>query len=130
MYSMLRIIMYSVSFSRETFATQTLRGRLSSQICYKGDSSCIVIIILLYAGIYSIVTRTLLCRYHIIMYGRLETAQIFPHCEHVSPCREESEHNKRELMEFTAAENAHGRYTRSRWQRDGSYRQRPSEDAI
>jgi len=48
------------------------------------------------------------------MYGRLETAHIFPHCEYVSPCREESEHNKRELMELAAAaENAHGRYKES-----------------
>jgi len=47
------------------------------------------------------------------MYGRLETAQIFPHCEYVRPCREESEHNKRELMESAAAENAHGRYKES-----------------
>jgi len=51
------------------------------------------------------------------MYGRLETAHVFPHCEYVSPCREESGHNKRELMELAAAaENAHGRYKES----DGS----------
>ncbi|KAL4089928.1 hypothetical protein QTP88_024861 [Uroleucon formosanum] len=48
------------------------------------------------------------------MFGRLETEQIFPHCEYVGPCREESEHNKRELMEFAAAENAHGHYKESK----------------
>lgn len=108
MYYIFCIIMYILSRSREAVALRTLRGRWSSQMCYKGDSSCIINIICIF-----FLLQYAHCWYHIIEYERLETVQIFPHCEHVGPYWEESEHNKRELMELAAVENACRRYKES-----------------
>jgi hypothetical protein len=60
MYSILCIIIFSLSLSREAVALWTLRGRWSSQMCYKGDSSCIII---LYVYFFFVAIRTLLVSY-------------------------------------------------------------------